>query len=29
MCESIGSTRRQAERNAAVEGLLWLEENRK
>jgi hypothetical protein len=28
MCSSIGSTRRQAERNAAVLGLLWLEEHR-
>mgnify|MGYP006096169437 CR=1 FL=1 len=28
MCSSIGSTKRQAERNAAVMGLLWLEEHK-
>ena len=28
MCGGFGSTKRQAERNAAVMGLLWLEDNK-
>lgn len=28
MCGSVGSSKKQAERNAAVMGLLWLEGNK-
>jgi hypothetical protein len=28
MCGSVGSTKRQAERNAAVMGVLWIESNK-
>jgi hypothetical protein len=28
MCGSVGSTKRQAERNAAVMGVLWIEKNK-
>jgi hypothetical protein len=27
MCSSFGASRRQAERNAAIVGILWLEQN--